>query len=182
MSVPYRFRIVTLLALLFPITGCALYMPYRAPVTSAYSEPARTRVLPPTRSDTQPAPREQDPTEVRQIQHGFSVSVGSQRMCYFASWQPVLCGDISTGSRPGWTPQGTFRVQGKQRFKRSSLYPRPRGGAIMPYSIHVVGDIFIHEGELPGWPDSHGCIRVHRDQSERFYALARTGTPVVITH
>jgi hypothetical protein len=61
---------------------------------------------------------------------------------------------------------------------------RPRGavfrGAPMPYFLRIHGSIGMHAGYLPGYPASHGCIRLPKQMAVRFYRNAAIGTPVVI--
>ena len=64
---------------------------------------------------------------------------------------------VSTG-RPGHpTPTGVFTILEKEVHHTSSIYK----GAEMPYMERVTwGGIALHAGNLPGYPDSHGCIRL----------------------
>ncbi len=63
--------------------------------------------------------------------------------------------------------------------------PRPPGstfvGASMPYFLRIVGGVGLHAGYLPGYPASHGCIRMPESKAERFFYAARVGTPVTVT-
>ena len=60
----------------------------------------------------------------------------------------------------------------------------PRGtvfrGAPMPYFLRIHGAIGMHAGYLPGYPASHGCIRLPKDMAIRFFQDAPIGTPVAI--
>ena len=62
--------------------------------------------------------------------------------------------------------------------------PKPAGtifiGAPMPYFLRIVGGIGMHAGYLPGYPASHGCIRMPESKAKRFYEAARLGTPVTV--
>ena len=64
---------------------------------------------------------------------------------------------VSTG-RPGHrTPTGVFTILEKEVHHTSSIYK----GAEMPYMERVTwGGIALHAGDLPGYPDSHGCVRL----------------------
>jgi lipoprotein-anchoring transpeptidase ErfK/SrfK len=111
---------------------------------------------------------------------------------------------ISTGREGYGTPTGTFRVQRKDEDHRSSLYgdyvdqggrvirpnvdvrktPRPRGaryvGASMPFFLQFKPGYGLHAGHLPGYPASHGCVRLSYWKARQFYQAARVGTKVTI--
>ena len=52
----------------------------------------------------------------------------------------------------------------------------------MPYFMRIVGGIGMHAGYLPGYPASHGCIRMPEFMAENFFNSVSVGTPVTITH
>ena len=62
--------------------------------------------------------------------------------------------------------------------------PMPRGakydGAKMPFFLRIHGGVGMHEGFLPGYPASHGCIRMPGFMAEAFFRNAELGTPVTI--
>ena len=62
--------------------------------------------------------------------------------------------------------------------------PRPPDstfvGASMPYFLRIVGGVGLHAGYLPGYPASHGCIRMPESKAKRFFEAAKVGTPVTI--
>jgi lipoprotein-anchoring transpeptidase ErfK/SrfK len=64
--------------------------------------------------------------------------------------------------------------------------PQPRGtifrGAAMPYFLRIHGGIGTHAGYLPGYPASHGCIRLPEKMAVQFFQNADDGTPVEIRH
>jgi lipoprotein-anchoring transpeptidase ErfK/SrfK len=67
-------------------------------------------------------------------------------------------------------------VTDKHRKWRSTLYP-----ADMPYFMRLsCGDIGFHQGNLPGHPASHGCIRMRRQDAAEFFKKVPVGTKVVI--
>ena len=63
--------------------------------------------------------------------------------------------------------------------------PRPQGtvykGAKMHYFMRFNGGIGMHEGYLPGYPASHGCIRMRNSDVIHLYAMVEPGTPVTIS-
>ena len=62
--------------------------------------------------------------------------------------------------------------------------PKPPGakflGAPMPYFMRITGGVGMHEGYLPGYPASHGCIRMPGKMAEIFFTNVSVGTPVAI--
>jgi L,D-transpeptidase catalytic domain len=84
---------------------------------------------------------------------------------------------VSTG-RPGHrTPTGVFTILEKEVHHTSSIYK----GAEMPYMERVTwGGIALHAGTLPGYPDSHGCIRLPLEFSKLLFGVTMKGATVVI--
>jgi hypothetical protein len=110
---------------------------------------------------------------------------------------------IASG-KEGWgTPIGSFRIISKDLNHRSGSFglitdshggivnPNassgsyvPRGchymAAPMPYFMEFSKSVGMHAGYLPGFPASHGCIRMPRDLAAEFFARVRIGTPVKV--
>ena len=83
---------------------------------------------------------------------------------------------VSTGRKNFRTPTGEYVVTDKHRQWRSTLYP-----ADMPYFMRLsCGEIGFHQGNLPGYPASHGCIRMRRKDAAEFFKQVPVGTKVVI--
>lgn len=93
----------------------------------------------------------------------------------------VLQTHISTGKWDKSTPNGQFAAGEKERLHNSKLFHN----APMPYSVEVVGDVFIHGfTSVPRSPASHGCIRLPLsgdNPAKRFYEWVEQGTPIEIT-
>lgn len=90
------------------------------------------------------------------------------------------CPDIKRGCR---TPVGSFRIYSKAgpHFK-SSIYPRPRGGAPMPWAMFFRGHYAIHgSNDVPNRPASHGCIRVYPSDARWLSHNLPIGTKVIVT-
>ena len=62
--------------------------------------------------------------------------------------------------------------------------PKPPGahfkGTPMPYFMRIVSGTGLHAGYLPGYPASHGCIRMPEFMAENFFKSVSLGTPVTI--
>ena len=76
------------------------------------------------------------------------------------------------------TPMGVFSVIQKQKLHRSNIY----SGAPMPYMQRITwSGIAIHAGVLPGYPASHGCIRMPMAFAMKMWNWTRMGARVVVT-
>jgi hypothetical protein len=85
---------------------------------------------------------------------------------------------ISTGMRGHPTPMGVFSVIQKQKFHRSNIY----SGAPMPYMQRITwSGVAMHAGVLPGYPASHGCIRMPMNFAVKMWGWTRMGARVVVT-
>jgi len=135
------------------------------------------------------------------------ISLGEQKAFFFKGEQLVGVSSISTGREGFNTPTGNYKIIQKDRDHVSSLYgdyvdavtgdviqkdidrtkdKMPRGarydGAPMPYFMRIVGGVGMHEGFLPGYAASHGCIRMPGFMAEKFFESVSMGTPVSVTH
>ncbi len=117
------------------------------------------------------------------------------------SSRPVVS---STGREGHDTPPGNYKIIQKDPNHASSLYgdyvdaagnvvqkdvelgkdPKPPGaifkGAPMPYFMRITGGVGMHEGYLPGYPASHGCIRMPGKMAQIFFSNVALGTPVAV--
>src|SRR5512132_387969 len=86
---------------------------------------------------------------------------------------------VSTG-RPGHpTPTDVFTILEKEVYHTSSIYK----GAEMPYMERVTwGGIALHAGDLPGYPDSHGCVRLPLEFSKLLFGVTMKGATVIIAN
>ncbi len=84
---------------------------------------------------------------------------------------------VST-DRPGHrTPTGVFTILEKEVHHTSSIYK----GAEMPYMERVTwGGIALHASDLPGYPDSHGCVRLPLEFSKLLFGVTMKGATVII--
>ncbi|MFV0678933.1 L,D-transpeptidase family protein [Ottowia sp.] len=83
----------------------------------------------------------------------------------------------STGKRGHSTPPGVFTVLEKRRHHRSSTYDN----APMPWMVRLTWDgIALHGGALPGYPASHGCVRLPSSFAPRLFGAIKRGNKVAI--
>lgn len=93
----------------------------------------------------------------------------------------VFEGRISSGKKGRETPNGTYTILQKKRMHRSNLWPKPNGGAKMPYMMRLTNSgIAMHLGYVPNRPASHGCVRMKNGFAQKMYRWARVGTKVVV--
>jgi hypothetical protein len=108
------------------------------------------------------------------------VSKASQRMYVFKDGALWDSSPVSTGKRGHGTPAGVFPILQKKAFHRSNIY----SNAPMPYMQRLTWrGIAIHAGRLPGYPASHGCIRLPYSFALALFSLTRAdATTVVVTN
>jgi hypothetical protein len=109
----------------------------------------------------------------------FVISIANQRAVLYRNGIPIGITTVSTG-RPGHrTPTGIFTVLERAAVHYSSRYnnaPMPNMQRITSYGIAL------HGGDLPGYPASHGCIRLPREFARLLFGVTRLGMTVVITN
>jgi lipoprotein-anchoring transpeptidase ErfK/SrfK len=106
------------------------------------------------------------------------VSLSQQKAFVYKAGALLAASPVSTGRRGHETPTGTFPILEKQVHHRSNIYsnaPMPFMQRLTPYGIAL------HAGRLPGYPASHGCIRLPWGFAKRLYGLTGSGTIVTIT-
>ena len=107
----------------------------------------------------------------------LAVSIGSQRVTVYDNGTPIASSPISTGTAGHATPMGVFSVIQKQRWHRSNLY----SNAPMPYMQRITwSGVALHAGVLPGYPASHGCIRLPEAFAVRLWGMTKIGARVVV--
>jgi hypothetical protein len=107
------------------------------------------------------------------------VNLATQRAVVFRNGVPIGATTVSTG-RPGHeTPTGIFTVLQKQVDHHSSTYDN----APMPYMERLTWQgIALHAGNLPGYPASHGCVRLPAGFAKLLYGQTALGMTVVISN
>jgi hypothetical protein len=104
-------------------------------------------------------------------------SITEQVVYVYRNGVRIARSSVSTG-RPGHsTPTGVFTILEKEVHHTSSIYK----GAEMPYMERVTwGGIALHAGDLPGYPDSHGCVRLPLEFSKLLFGVTMKGATVII--
>lgn len=108
----------------------------------------------------------------------IAISIAEQKLTLYDDGVPIATSRVSTGTASHPTPMGVFAIIGKERFHRSNLY----SAAPMPFMQRITwSGVALHAGVLPGYPASHGCIRMPTDFAIRLYHMTRIGARVVIS-
>jgi hypothetical protein len=85
---------------------------------------------------------------------------------------------ISTGMKGHPTPMGVFSIIQKHKFHHSNIY----SGAPMPYMQRITwSGVAMHAGVLPGYPASHGCIRMPMAFAMKMWNWTKMGARVIVT-
>ncbi len=135
-----------------------------------------------------------------------SIDLSEQKAQLSRGGQPAGWTYVASGTSSHPTPMGSFSIQEKARYKRSTSWgvvvdasgdtvnrnarngrsAVPSGGrfvgASMPFWMRINGAIGMHAGPIPhpGSPASHGCIRLPRGMAEILFEVTELGTPVEV--
>lgn len=134
------------------------------------------------------------------------ISLTKQRAYLLAGNELVVDSPISSGKRGHSSPTGSFNIREKDPDHRSNIYgdfvdssgrivragvssridSAPSGtrfiGSPMKWFMRLTDEgVGMHVGFLPGYPASHGCIRMPEEGAKLFYDRVKIGTPVQVT-
>jgi lipoprotein-anchoring transpeptidase ErfK/SrfK len=108
----------------------------------------------------------------------ISIAIANQHLTVFDGSAAIAHAPVSTGMSGHPTPMGVFSVIQKQKWHQSNIY----SGAPMPYMQRITwSGVAMHAGVLPGYPASHGCIRMPHDFAVRLYGMTKVGVRVFVT-
>ncbi|OCK60119.1 hypothetical protein LMTR3_17670 [Bradyrhizobium sp. LMTR 3] len=108
----------------------------------------------------------------------IAVSIEQQKVRVYDANGLFAESPVSTGTKDHPTPMGVFSVIQKHKMHRSNIY----SGAPMPYMQRITwSGIALHAGVLPGYPASHGCIRMPTAFAVKMWNWTRMGARVIIT-
>jgi hypothetical protein len=106
------------------------------------------------------------------------VSLPEQRVHVYRNGVRIAVSTCSTGKEGHETPTGVFTILQKDKDHHSSTYDN----APMPNMNRLTWDgVALHAGKLPGYPASHGCVRLPMEFSELLFTVTHVGTPVIIS-
>lgn len=137
----------------------------------------------------------------------IQISLDEQLAFFHKGSHLVGVSPISTGMGGYDTPMGTFRISQKKEKHRSTLYgvikdkktgeivnndvdtriTKPGSGqyyegAPMNYFMRFAGAVGMHTGYIPGYPASHGCVRMPNHMAKKFFENAPVGTTVKVVY
>jgi hypothetical protein len=142
-------------------------------------------------------------TKLSAQQSEVIINLTEQTACLFQNGRLAFVSPIASG-KEGWgTPTGNFKIISKDQNHQSGnfglvtdAYGRivnpnatpgsyvPSGchyqAAPMPYFMEFRKYVGMHAGYLPGYPASHGCVRMPRDLAAEFFSRVQVGTPVKV--
>jgi hypothetical protein len=105
------------------------------------------------------------------------VSLADQRITIYDAQGWILRAPVSSGQKGRQTPAGIFSVIQKDAEHYSNLY----ADGYMPHMQRITwSGIALHGGALPGYPASHGCVRMPFDFAARLFATTRLGMRVIV--
>ncbi|MGY4624886.1 L,D-transpeptidase [Bradyrhizobium sp. USDA 4486] len=105
------------------------------------------------------------------------VSIDRQKVTIYDSNGVFAESPVSTGMKGHSTPMGVFSVIQKHKFHHSNIY----SGAPMPYMQRITwSGVAMHAGVLPGYPASHGCIRMPMAFAVKMWNWTKMGARVIV--
>ena len=106
------------------------------------------------------------------------VSLPMRRAYVYRGDAMIAAASVSTGKDGKDTPVGIFPILQKREMHRSNLY----NDAPMPFMQRLTWDgVALHAGNNPGFPDSHGCIRLPAAFAKKLVSVTSVGTNVIVT-
>lgn len=202
MSQPLKFTKITLLAAVVTLISSCISPP-RMTGETLYLDPTGAIIRsdhPSTSTDTVSYWMGDDVSGSSKIR----IKLSEQKAYFYKGGKLVGVSVISTGKDGYATPRGSFSISQKSPNHRSNLYGQivdangnvinpdadirkhrvPGGGkfigASMPYFMRFIGGVGMHAGYVPGYPASHGCVRMPSHMAQAFYRNVSNGTPVIV--
>ena len=106
------------------------------------------------------------------------VSKSDQSLSLYENGEIVATSKVSTGKAGHETPSGIFSILEKRKYHESNIY----SAAPMPFMQRLTwSGIALHEGKVPNYPASHGCVRLPSKFAKSLFGDTRTGVHVIIT-
>jgi hypothetical protein len=106
------------------------------------------------------------------------VSLPEQLAYVYRNGVIIGASTVSTGKKGHETPTGVFTILQKHQDHYSNLY----NNAPMPYMQRLTwSGVALHAGKLPGYPASHGCVRMPYEFAQLLYGETKTGLTVIVS-
>jgi lipoprotein-anchoring transpeptidase ErfK/SrfK len=140
------------------------------------AQPRKHRTRNPAHSKTQAAKKETGAKP-----HGpliIAISINQQKVRVYDANGFFAESPVSTGMKGHATPMGVFSIIQKHKMHHSNIY----SNAPMPYMQRITwSGVAMHAGVLPGYPASHGCIRMPMAFAQKMWNWTRMGARVIVT-
>jgi hypothetical protein len=164
-----RFGWMTLMAIV------ALCLPFSALKAEKYYK--LTEPIQESTDGSKPKPPEPSkPVDPNMFKKFLVVDASAQRVDYYEDGSVTFSTPASTGKAETATKPGLYRVTNKHEKWTSTIYDVP-----MPHFLRLNNSaVGLHAGYLPGYPASHGCIRLPEDAAVYLFETVAIGTPVLI--
>jgi lipoprotein-anchoring transpeptidase ErfK/SrfK len=105
------------------------------------------------------------------------VDLSAQRATVYRGGRPIAISTVSTGSTGRETPTGTYPILVKEKMHHSNRYDN----APMPFMQRLTWHgVAMHAGRIPGYPASHGCVRLPKAFAQQLFGVTKNGNLVVI--
>lgn len=106
------------------------------------------------------------------------VSKSDQSLALYKNGEIIATSKVSTGKPGHETPSGIFSILEKRKYHESNIY----SAAPMPFMQRLTwSGIALHEGKVPNYAASHGCVRLPSKFAKSLFGDTRTGVHVIIT-
>jgi peptidoglycan hydrolase-like protein with peptidoglycan-binding domain len=106
------------------------------------------------------------------------VSKSDQSLALYENGEIVATSNVTTGKAGHETPSGIFSILEKRKYHESNIY----SAAPMPFMQRLTwSGIALHEGKVPNYPASHGCVRLPSKFAQSLFGETRYGVHVIIT-
>jgi lipoprotein-anchoring transpeptidase ErfK/SrfK len=170
-------------ALLVALTSSANGLPFNLQPSGSPSEAAR----PAKPNGTAVASRDKASTKAKEGPEDVAakakgvlsvvISVDKQQLTLYSDGHPIARSRVSTGTASHPTPTGVFSVIQKDRWHRSNLYYN----APMFFMQRITwSGVAMHQGIVPNYPASHGCIRLPEAFARQMWGITKLGVRVVV--
>jgi ankyrin repeat protein len=111
-----------------------------------------------------------------EVVHRVVISLSQQKAMLYKGDELVRTSRVSTGRKGYATPKGSYVITDKQKSWISTIYK-----VSMPYFMRLnCRDFGLHAGSCPGYPASHGCIRMPHAEVKALFAVLKIGDRVTI--
>jgi lipoprotein-anchoring transpeptidase ErfK/SrfK len=143
------------------------------------SVPARTAAFSRSKDVNKPATAATDAAARAKGPLRILISLDKQQLTLYAGDEVIARSRVSSGQKGRSTPTGVFSIIQKDRWHRSNLYD----DAPMYYMQRITwSGVALHQGIVPNYPASHGCIRLPEAFARQLWATTKVGARVIVTH